>query len=721
MEIKGFITLLKKHKYTLVIIPLVAVMMTYFLVRNQPSSYISQAQISTGIVDQTQQTLGQEVMQESKINQEFANIIQLIRSKKMLDQVSYKVMIHDLTSANPYRKPSKLLESLNQSARQHAVSVYSNLYKNRQSLSLFDNDQRGLYDLLTSMHYDDQSILKTLTVYRSENSDFVQVEMETDNPELAASIVNTLCSEMIDYFNFLLKDNQRKAVSYLGTLAKAKQDTLNKRMNDLKDYKIKNHVFNLNEQARALYGQISDFETKLDQAKKDAIAFQGAIVNIDKQFDPNDRKYLESAMVKVNLSIVNSRAQLQDLNNKYVQSNFNPRYKNAIDSLRRVIEGQVNQSSDKYITNPLTNKQNLIQQKLNLQVQKEIAQNSISSMTSQLAALNDRLHTLVPHEAVVQGDESAISVASQEYLDVLQKYNQMSLESNFTARLKQVSTAMPGMAQPSKKMLLVMISGVVSAIFCVAVFFVLFLLDVSLKSPRDLANKTKIPVLGYINLLSANSIDLNKVWHERQNTADVSTFRDLLQSIRFEVESEMKGQKILLVNSIATGEGKTYLSMNLAYAFAAINKQVLLIDGNFINPGITKLINPKVYLEDYLHDKADARHNESVSNITFMGNRNGSGSLLEVASQNVIAAKIEELRREFDVIVIETSALETLNKSKEWIPFADKILTVFEAGQSFKEPQQLNLDYLKSFGNKFIGWVMNMVTPDELIDSSKLK
>ncbi|NCD72253.1 exopolysaccharide transport family protein [Mucilaginibacter agri] len=721
MEIKGFITLLKKHKYTLVIIPLVAIIITYFLVRNQPNSYSSQAQISTGIVDQTQQTLGQEVLQESRINQEFANIIQLIRSKKMLDQVSYQIMIHDLTSKTPYRTPSKLMESMNQSAREHAVAVYSNLYKNRQSLSLFDKDQKGMYDLLTSMHYDDQSILKTLTVYRSENSDFVQVEMETDNPELAASIVNTLCGEMIEYFNFLLKDNQRKAVSYLGTLAKAKQDTLTKRMNDLKDYKIKNHVFNLNEQARALYGQIADFETKLDQAKKDAVAFQGAIGNIDKQFDPNDRKYLESAMVRINQSIVNSRAQLQDLNSKYVQSNFNPRYKNSIDSLRRVIESQVNQSSDKYITNPLSNKQNLIQQKLNLQVQQEVAQNSISSMTSQLAALNDRLHTLVPHEAVVQGDESAITVASQEYLDVLQKYNQMSLESNFTARLKQVSMAMPGMAQPSKKMLLVIISGIVSFVFCIAVFFVLFLLDTSLKAPRDLANKTKTPVLGYLNLLNTASIDLNKVWHDRQNTPDVATFRNLLQSIRFEIETEMQDDKVLLVNSITKGEGKTYLSMNLAYAFAAINKQVLLIDGNFINPGITKLINPKIYLEDYLNGKVDASNNESVSNITFMGNRNGSASLLEVASQQVITSKIEALKQVFDVIIIEASALETLNKSKEWITFSDRILTVFEAGQSFKEPQQLNLEYLKSYGNKFIGWVMNMVMPDELVDTAKVK
>lgn len=721
MEIKGFFTLLGKHKYTLVIIPLVAVIITYFLVRNQPDTFTSQAEIATGIVDQTKQSLTQEIQQEAQINQQFNNLIAITRSKKMLDQVSYQIMIHDLTSKSPYRKPSKLMETLDQPAKKHAVDVYTEMYKKRQELSLFDPDQQGLYKLMGSMHYDDQSILKNLTVYRADNSDFIQVQMDADNPELAAAIVNTLCREVIEYFNTMLKDNQRKAVSFLGTLAKAKQDSLNKRMDALRQYKIKNHVFNLNEQARALYGQISDFETKLDQAKKDAVAYEGAIQNIDKQFDPNDRKYMESAMVKVNQNIVNTNAQLQALNQKYVQSGFDLHYKAQIDSIRRVLASQINQSSDKYITNPLSTKQNLITQKLTMQIQQQLAQNSIGSMQKQLDALNERLRTLVPYEAVVQADESAITVASQEYLDVLQKYNQTSLESNFTTQLKQVSNAMPGMAAPSKKMLLVIISGIISFVFCVAVFFVLFLLDSSLKAPRDLANKTKVPVIGYLNLLQSKSIDLNKVWADRDKNADVRVFRNLLQSIRFEVENELQHHKILLINSITGGEGKTYLSINLAYAFAAINKQVLLIDGNFINSGITEAIKPKVFLEDFLNSDAEAGSLRTTSNITVLGNKGGDISVLEAAPQSVIEQKLDELKKVFDIIIVESSALDTLNKSKEWTLFSDRILTVFEAGQGFKEPQQLNLEYLQTFGQKFVGWVMNMVDAEQLVDTAKVK
>lgn len=719
MELSNFFRLLIKNKYTLIIIPLVAIIITYFLVRNQPDLYTSQAQIATGIVDQTQQSISQQIQQDSRISQEFSNLIELIRSKKMLDQVSYQLMIHDLKSATPYRKPSKLLSTLNQQAKQHALQVYSDMYAKKQSLSLFNEDQRGLYQLMSSMKYDDQSLLKTLTVYRTDNSDFIVVQADSDNPELSATIVNNLCSEAISYYNMLIKENQQKAVTFLGELLKAKQDSMNKRMQQLKDYKIQNHVFNLNEQARSLYGEIADFETRLEQNKKDAIANQQAVKNIDSKFDPSDRQYIESTLVKINQNIVGTRAQLEAANNRYVQSGFDQKYKSQVDSLSRRLSAQVNQSTDKLITSPLTTKQNLIEQKLTLQIQADLAKNSISSIQTQLDALNQRLYKLVPHEAVIQADESAITVASQEYLDILQKYNQTSLESNFTARLRRVQQAMPGMAQPSKKMLLVILSGIISFVFCVAVFFVIFLLDTSIKNPRELANKTKTPVMGYLNQLHGAVIDLNKVWNERDAGTEVALFRSLLQSVRFEIDTELKGDKILLVNSIKKGEGKTYVTMNLAYAYAAINKKVLVIDGNFINPDITELSGTKNFIEDYFKAAEDTETMHLNSKINILGNKGGGLSVLEIADSGIISRKLNALKSFYDIIIIEASALDTLNRSKEWILYAEKIVAIFEAGQSFKQTQQLNLEYLKAHGNKFVGWVMNMVSKEQLQEPPK--
>jgi len=711
MELGGFLKILSRHKLTLIIIPLLTIIITYFLVRNQPDVYTSESQIATGLVDKSQQELSNNTgtAQESQIAQNFDNLIQIMRSKKILDQVSYQLMIHDLTNAEPFRKPSKLLNQLNLDAREHALSVYTDYYNNRNALSLFNPDQKGLHQLLTSMKYDNESLLKTFTIYRAQTSDFINIDFSSDNPQLSAFVTNTLTHEFITYYNFIVRDNERKAISFLGQLVLTKKDTLDAKINELKNYKIANRILSLPEQSRAIYGQIADFETRIAQAQRDAIANTAAIKNIDNRFNPKDRGYLESMLVPVNQSIVSITDQLKEANQRYVQSNFNETYKNQIDSLQRAANEKILQSSDKYLVSPLANQQSLVQERLALQIQYELAKNSVGSMQTELKRLNVELDGIVPHEAVVQQDESAIEIAQREYLDILNKYNQTSLDANYTGQLKQLETAMPGIAEPSKKMLLVILSGIISFIFCIIVFFILYFFDDTIKIPAELANITGAPVLGYLNLLTTSTIDLRRVWTGPNTNAETYQFRNLLQSIRYEIDNELGDNKILVVNSLINGEGKTFLATNLAYAYSLVNKKVLLIDGNFQNPGITSSVKSKIYIEDYLNSTSLNFAAQPTSKITVLSNKGGDVSLFEVSTENNIQEKFDKLREVFDIIIIEASALNTLNKSKEWNKFADKILAVFEADKKIKGSQMVNVEYLKSLNGKFMGWVLNVV------------
>src|ERR1700744_2511996 len=122
MELGGYFSLLYRHRFTLIIVPILTIIITYFLVRNQPENYTSEAQVATGIVDKTQQALNDNTTTggspgQDQITQDFDNLIEIIHSKKMLDQVSYQLMMHDLTSADPFRKPCKLMTQMNREAR----------------------------------------------------------------------------------------------------------------------------------------------------------------------------------------------------------------------------------------------------------------------------------------------------------------------------------------------------------------------------------------------------------------------------------------------------------------------------------------------------------------------------------------------------------------------------------------------------------------------------
>ncbi len=711
MEMSNFLKLLGRQKFTLIAVPLIAIVLTYFLVRKMPDSYTSKGRVATGLVDQSQQELINNQSAdagENKINQEFSNLIQMMQLKKIFDQVSYQLIIHDLTDKNPYRKPSKLLGYLNKDSKKHAIEVFEQKYKSREPLSLWDDDQKGLNDLISSMGYDDQSLRKKLTIYRANNSDFIDLEFESDSPLLSASVINTLCQEFIVYYSFLVRENQMKAVNFLDSLMKMKRGVMNGQMQDLKNYKITNRVLNLNEQAKSLYGQISDFETKKEMTDKDIIADQGALESIDKKFNEQDRRYLESTLTKINQEIVNTKDNLKQLSQEYVKSNYDVRYKSKIDSLQTLLTSQINQSTDKYILNPLAAKESLVMQKLNLEVQLELAKNSVNTLKSELVKLNEKFDRLVPHEAVIQSYETEIDIASKEYIEILKKFNQTSLESSFSVRLRQIELAMPGGAQPSKKSLMIVLAGMLSFVFCMVVMFVLFYLDDSIHVSKELADKTNLPVLGFLPFIKTSVIDLQNVWTEENDKTKIE-FRNLLRSTRFEIENEMKNGKTLLVTSIKPFEGKTITALSLAYAFSVINKKVLLIDGNFGDPVITSTYQSDLFLEDYLNDKISVKEIVTGNKISTLGTKGGDVSLLELSDEKNIREKINALEKVFDVIIIEMAALETMNRSKEWVAFGDKLVTVFSANQTITPAKNDEVNYLKGLDDKFIGWVLNKV------------
>jgi succinoglycan biosynthesis transport protein ExoP len=418
-------------------------------------------------------------------------------------------------------------------------------------------------------------------------------------------------------------------------------------------------------------------------------------------------------MIAVNQKIINTRSQLQTLNNEYVESGFDPSYQTRIDSLQRILTRLISQASDKYSVNPMTTKQALVQQKATLEVQGDIAKSSIAPVENELRRLDNKLNELVPHEAVVQSFESGIQIAKDEYMEILAKYNQTRLESNFVTKLQQIQVAMPGVAQPSKKMLLVILSGIITFVFCLVVLFLLMFIDDSLKTPRELANATKSPVLGHLYKLSGSTIDLKQVWEGHANQ-DEQAFKDLMQSIRFEVGNDLKDDKVLIVNSLTPSAGKTFVALNLAYAYAQVNKKVLLIDGNFKQPDITNAVNPKIFIEDYLSGVVYEKSLYTHQKVVVAGNRGSEVSPLQSETEQDLRTKFDQLKAYYDVIIIETAALSNLNKAKEWIAYADKILTVFKAGKSLKENDKLNIEYLKKQPDKFIGWVLNEVSKQQV-------
>ena len=323
-EINRFLRLLKKHRFILIIVPAITVIITYFLVRNLPDSYVSQTQIATGIVDETQSSLTGEAGAKSwsEVSQAFANLMEVMRLKKILDQVSYKLIIHEISADKSFRAIPTELQVYNKRELKQVLETFKDKYNKTEALNLWDAKQKKLYNVLRAIGYDSESLKDKIRINRVGDSDFLMVEVDTENPELSAFIVNSLTEEFIKYYTFVIKQNQRKANSFLDKMLIEKRSTMNSNVNSLRDYKIKNRVLNLEEQSSQLYAQIITYNDQKQSILKDISANAGAVNEIDARFDPKDRKYLESISTQINQRLLTTKEELRSLYDLYIQNDF---------------------------------------------------------------------------------------------------------------------------------------------------------------------------------------------------------------------------------------------------------------------------------------------------------------------------------------------------------------------------------------------------------------
>jgi len=121
-----------------------------------------------------------------------------------------------------------------------------------------------------------------------------------------------------------------------------------------------------------------------------------------------------------------------------------------------------------------------------------------------------------------------------------------------------------------------------------------FLVEVAndlVRTPRDVSRYLHIPLLGVVPDASEDrdvrGIDLTRV----VSLAPYSMMSEAYRQCRTNLKLSGTGEslKTLLVTSGSAGDGKTCVAVNLATAYVAEDKKVLLIDANFRQPTTEKL------------------------------------------------------------------------------------------------------------------------------------
>ncbi len=183
-------------------------------------------------------------------------------------------------------------------------------------------------------------------------------------------------------------------------------------------------------------------------------------------------------------------------------------------------------------------------------------------------------------------------------------------------------------------------------------------LNDKVQTKRDVQRATSTPILGEISLNTSNKALVVK---EESGSSIAEHFRLIRSNLQFATAG--KENKVILVSSSISGEGKTFFCINLAASLTLIGKKVVLLELDLRRPSLMKQLNltrekgisdflvasDKVFIEDIIKPYS------SVPGLYVASCGSIPPNPAELMMSDNLAHLISELRESFDYVIIDTA------------------------------------------------------------------
>ncbi|MHA6280409.1 GumC family protein [Salinimicrobium sp. CAU 1759] len=325
-----------------------------------------------------------------------------------------------------------------------------------------------------------------------------------------------------------------------------------------------------------------------------------------------------------------------------------------------------------------------------------------SSIRIQLRELNQLDQTAEGLFSTFPGLEKGIrSIERQQeikeelYLFLLQRREESAISFAATSPVAKVidpAYTLPEAVDP-KPWLILTGGGVIGLIIPLLVIFSITYLDTKVHHKGELQPLIKyVPFLGEIPRIHKEEAEMIQL-NDRSPLAE--SFRILRTNLAYLVQSRNKEKaEVLFVTSTIKGEGKTFVSFNLARTLSSTGKRILLIGADVRNPRLHKFAGGTLEtkgLSDYLYD-SDIRAEDIIQpmnqdnipvDVVF------SGAIPPNPAELLMNDRMEEFingqKANYDFIIVDTAPTMIVTDTLLISQLADTTIYVVRAGYTEKK------------------------------------
>ena len=214
-----------------------------------------------------------------------------------------------------------------------------------------------------------------------------------------------------------------------------------------------------------------------------------------------------------------------------------------------------------------------------------------SSFDKQTAKYNTKISNAPGQEKILAAYMRQQELKSGLYLMLLQKREENSIALAVTVDNAKIVDAAYANERPTspKPSMVCFVALLLGCTIPMALIYLSELLRFKIEGRNDLEKLTKVPVLGDV----AVSHDLKKgqrgiVIRENQNDMMAEIFRSIRTNLQFMLGGSLEG-KVIQFTSTTSGEGKTFVSSNLAMSLALLGKKVILLGLDIRRPRLAEM------------------------------------------------------------------------------------------------------------------------------------
>lgn len=430
--------------------------------------------------------------------------------------------------------------------------------------------KQTMYATIMPLEYAAKAYGSRLSVSASSKTTTVAVLNYLDTqPERAIDYLNELFRSYNEDANEDKNEVALKTEEFLKNRISAIREELDATESNLESYKKKNELINLTNDA-------SNALNKLTEYQKEQVELETQLNLVTALLDYVDDPRNAFNVVPSNLGLKD--ADMSNLLNKYndyvLQRNRLLKSSSPENPYVKRLTAQLEEMWPTIRLSLKSVRENILTQKRSAEDQYNLFSRRVGEAPTQERSLNN----------IIRQQEIKVEL----YLMLLQKREENYISLNSTAAKARVIDAPRSTGQVSPKTKVIMLGALVLGLcFPVGLIYLLGLLRYRIEGREDVEMLTKIPVLADIPL-APKSLDGELSLAVRENSNDMmeEAFRGLRTNLRFVLSEK---ENVIACTSCIPGEGKTFISTNLAMSLALLGKRVIIVGLDIRKPRLVKL------------------------------------------------------------------------------------------------------------------------------------